>query len=416
MRFYYDEEADDNYRHELYGNAITALVAFPPLMALIAGFLLFPVFQTYISTVAFFPLVSVILVTGIFTPLIKLLIGFFRVQRKPVAYIVFNICFFTTQTLIIILAVGVMHLGLVGQVYSQLTANFLFWLVSLAILLRYTRPMLSAVVLKRLLAFGVPMIPFFVFMWINNSAGRFMLEQSTTLEHVGIFALAAQFSGLLLLFGNALDNALIPNFFRTGARKDGQEVLGMLITRYIALFGILGLVINVCAPPFILLVSKPAYHDAVNYVGLLTLSYWLFVCAKPVVWSLSYSKRTGLLSMTRAASVVLLIAALAITLWVMDLGITGVILAMIIANIFTIVFGYSVSQRLFHLVFPYRKLVVSALAILAGGLIIETIPADSLAARDLIFRGCVLILFTAVPVRILGLHAILSSFRSNRRQ
>ena len=413
MRFYYNENASDEYRRNLYGNATTALIIFPPIVFILIVSLSYPLFDNFLPEIPFFPLIAVILATAIFSPVVKLLTGFLRVQQRPIAFIIFNIVFFTTQMVIIVIAVGLLQLGLKGQVFSQLLTNFLFWVAALYMLFRYSKPRLSTDILRPLLAFGLPMIPFFIFMWITNAAGRFALEHYATLEHVGIFTLAAQFSGLLLMFAVAFDNALLPHFFKVGNNQDGSSVLGKLVIKYIALFGILGLCINVASPPIIILIAKQEYFDAINYLGPLTFAFWLFICTYPITWSLKFSKKTNILSTTRAISALVLICLLVFFLGYMKLSTHGVILSMILVNIMTIVIGFTYSQKEYFLLFERRDLFLMTFIIVAGWIAIEAIPADTLDLHYLLYRLGILAATTVIIIRLLGLHSLNSIFKFN---
>jgi len=82
-----------------------------------------------------------------------------------------------------------------------------FWGIALAIVGRYAKFSFSKELAGKLFLFGLPLIPFFIFLWINEASGRFMLERYASLRDLGIFALALQFSNMLGFLGSALENS-----------------------------------------------------------------------------------------------------------------------------------------------------------------------------------------------------------------
>jgi O-antigen/teichoic acid export membrane protein len=411
MRFFHADHPGEEYQRELYGSAVMLLMVLPPLVAILLGGASFPLFERFIPSLPFFPLVVIVFVTCAFTPLLKLLTGFMRIQQRPVAFIVITAAFFLVQTTLIVVAVGFLGLGLKGQLYSQLLANIVFWVVALFVFARYSRPRFSRPIFRRLLVFGIPMIPFFFFAWINTAAGRFMLERFGSLDAVGIFSLASQFSGIVLMFAVAFDNALLPHFFRVGDQPNGPVELGRLVVRYLAFFGILSLCVNIAAPPVISIVANPDYHEAIRYVSPLTLSVWLFVCTKPVTWSLMHQQKTGALSRVHAISAVVLVGFLLFFLAYLDMGIPGIIASIVLANVFTVMLGYRIAQADYRLEIPWVDLVVSVGTLIAGGYIIAIIPGQPLELMPLLLRLLVFAVVAGISVYRLDLYKFASALR-----
>jgi O-antigen/teichoic acid export membrane protein len=374
MRFWFEPQSGGEDQRAVYGNATVLLLVFPALVLLVLGPLVWFLNTRFVTSIAFFPLVAMVLAIGLFTPFIKLMTGFLRVRRKARAFVLFNLAFFLVQTLSIIGGVVWLDLGLRGQVAAQLATNALFAAIAVAVLLRVAKPRFSADLTRRMLAFGVPLVPFFIASWVNTSAGRFMLERFTDLGSVGILALAAQFAGVMQLAAVAFDNAMMPHFLARAGQPGGAAELGVVINRYLAFLGLMGLAIILLASPVIALVAAAPYQEAARWVAPLTLAAWLAVANQPVVWSLNHAQRTGLLSGIVAVSTVVLLALLWLTLGPLAAGIRGVATAMIAANLVLVASGWLLARR--HLALEIR---VARLAGIVATLLVCGAAIDALA-------------------------------------
>jgi O-antigen/teichoic acid export membrane protein len=412
MRHYFDPGADDPYRQSVYGTATALLMVFPAVVLVALGPLTWLLMTRYVPTVPFFPYVFVVLLTGLFTPISKLLTGLLRARRRPLLFTVFNLAFFLCQTAAIYLALAVLNLGLKGQVLAQLSANGLFAAVALLLLAQYARPRFERGMARDLLGYGLPLLPFFIFLWLYEGAGRFMLEHYADLGRVGIFALAAQFAGLITLTGTALDNVMLPSFLEMAGKDGGARRLGQLILKYVTWLGLLGLVILVVASPTIRIVATEKYYEAEQFIPLLVLAFWLSIGHTPVIWSLNFSKRSATLSALKGLAVALLIGLLALFLGRWQLGINGVAAALIGAHLFNIIVGYGLAQRHFRLEMPLARSCVTVAVLLCGGAVIAWLgPAGF--DRELLALECTVLLATGlIAIRFAGIGNPLRAFRT----
>lgn len=412
MRMYFDTQADLEFRRRLYGSASLLLLVAPPIVLLVFGTAAYYIIDHFLPAVPFIPHTMIVLSIGLFVPMIQLMNGLLRVQQRPILFISLGLSFFIVQTISIVVAIVWLEQGLVGQLYAQLLTNIVFWVIALVILHKHSALSFSTTPGWQLLTLGIPLVPFFIFLWMSNAAGAFLLEQFAGLSEVGIFALASQFSGLLLLIGTALDNALMPHFFKTANDPQAATVLGKLIIKYITLFGVLGLAIIVVAQPVILLiVGNQEYHGAIDYVAPLTLAGWLYLASSPTHWSLTYSKRTGLLALTRGFSAVLLVGLLIFFLKYKGMGIIGVIYALIATNLATALIGYIVAQRHFRIEYPLRDLVLIVLLLVGGGLIITQISPGGIQIGALFAECAILSVIMYVTFKLSGLGSPMKLLR-----
>jgi O-antigen/teichoic acid export membrane protein len=411
MRHYFDPGADEAHRQRVYGTATTLLVAFPAAVLVGLAPVVWYLATRFVPSVPFLPFVLVILLTGLFTPLTKLLQGLLRVRRRAMQFTAFNLAFFAFQTIAIYVALATLGGGLAGQLYAQLLSQALFAIASFALLAAYARPRLDRPMARELLAYGLPLVPFFILLWVYDSAGRFMLEHYGDLGRVGIFALAAQFAGLISLAATALDNVMLPSFLETAHQDGGDRRLGELVCKYIVWLGLLGLVVLVVASPAIRIFGTEPYFEAEHHVAPLVLALWIAVWRTPVTWSLNFSKRSTALSLLNAAGVVTLVALLVVFLGRLGLGIDGVAWSLALAGILNVVLGYAVAQRHFRLRFPVVRFGRAVVVMLAGGGTIAWLGPAGLDWTVLAAEAAVLAVTALAAMRLAGLGNPLLALR-----
>lgn len=406
MRFYFDEGADENRRRAVYGNALILLLVFPALLTLLFLPLVRILALRFVPAVPFAPYFFVAVVISFFAPLQQLVKGLLRVQERPRAFVAFTLSFFLVQTTAIIAAVVGLGAGLAGMLYAQAAVNVLFWAVALVLLRRNSAPAFSPATAKELLLFGLPLVPFFVFTWVNSATGRFLLERYDGLAGVGIFALAAQFSGLLAIIGNAFSNALVPYFYRTAGEEGGGDRLGTFATKYLALFSIIALFILALYRPAVIVMAHSRYHGALPFIPPLVFAGWLNLTYMVFHWSLMHSRKTGLLALLHGAAAALTVALMVYLLKYRALGIDGVVAALVIVELFKNAAGFAASQRFYPIRFRYGRTAAVVLTALAGAALVHLIglrgPLVSATALNILLAGGISLLL----VRLSGVGSI----------
>jgi O-antigen/teichoic acid export membrane protein len=378
MRLYFSAGADEGYRKQVYGNALILLLIFPTVLFLLTLPIGYSLSRRLLPAVPYFPYIFVILLVALCDPVQKLVLGLMRVRRQAKNYVIYTMSLFILETAAVIVAVVVLKKGLKGVVYSQFVAAFIFSGIAAAAVAKFARFSYSKTVSKSLFLFGVPLIPFFIFMWINEASGRFMLERYASLRDLGIFALAVQFSNMLSFLGSALENSMLPYFYETAQNSGGPDVLGRFAGRYFVLFGLVSLLTFAVAQPLVLVAADAKFHEAIVYIPLIVLVGWLNINFNIFYWSLMHSKKTSIISGLVGTSAFLMIVLLYVFLKELRLGIWGVIYAMVAVALGKIAAGYLISQRYFRL-----RLQLPMIGYAAGVIILGAAVIDRLARLDL---------------------------------
>jgi len=306
LRFYYDVGSTSESQQNLYAVATTLLIIWPILLFFSISILSFVYPYNTAWGIPVWPVLLLICGAAAVAPLVSLVNGLLRAQRKPVAFVIFNLSFFTIQAATIVFFVANEKLGIHGQVLGQAVAHSIAFVAALFILRSYSKFKFDLSIVKKLFAFGIPLVPFFVFLWLNTSLGRFVIQDSLNLEKVGIFFLASQFGGILSLIGVSLNNALTPHFYSEANKPGSNQVLGRFVAQYLVAFAFFGLVLFVSTPVLLRFWVSGVYLDSISYIGPMLIANLLYVYTFPIHWCLTYAKKTWTLSAIRVMTTILL--------------------------------------------------------------------------------------------------------------
>lgn len=244
--------------------------------------------------------------------------------------------------------------GLTGVLWGQCLGVVLAAVVALALTRRQYALTLSPHLLRTLVVFGLPLVPGSLGAWFLSAANRYLLAGLTTLDQVGLFAVAARIAAGVSLVIGGFQLAWAPHAYRLARRSDAPQVYARVLVIYLA--GVSGVVLPLVlfAPEIVALASGSAYRGASTLVGPLAYATALYGAA--------YITGVGVYLVERPyfASLGVILAGL-VNLgagWVLipPLGGLGAALAVLVGNGLAPLFLYGVSQRLYPIPYPLRPL------------------------------------------------------------
>ena len=139
----------------------------------------------------------------------------------------------------------------------------------------------SAHTIRRLLAYGIPLVPA-TLVWIIGDLGvRGIVAHEATIASLGLFGLATRLTSPIQLLVVGFGLAWHP-FIYTAAAGRTRDLAVDAATRLAAALGVVAILLTVLAPELVAVIAGPGYEGAVNVVpglaagmvlfGLITLS------------------------------------------------------------------------------------------------------------------------------------------------
>jgi O-antigen/teichoic acid export membrane protein len=219
----------------------------------------------------------------------------------------------------------------------------------------------SVPVLKKFLAFGIPMILALMGNSLLVYSQTAILTIFVTLEQVGLYNIALPTANLLTFFETAFITVLVPMVSELWAKNDNKRIEAGLemIYRYIIIFLLPLVLVMVSYPDFI--ISK---LYGIQYVGASMTLVILSLAA--IFWTMASINFSTLIALnrTKAYSKIIFSGAIVNTIFcfvlIPYLGIIGAAISTMIINIFMLIFSFLEVRKYLALHFPVMHWLKSA--------------------------------------------------------
>jgi O-antigen/teichoic acid export membrane protein len=272
----------------------------------------------------------------------------------------------------------VFHLGLNGALIGNLAASVLSGLFTAAVLLRAAGIQLSTQYLKEVATFALPYIPTVVFVYVISNADRLALIHFGAMASLGLLALAAKIGELaLMVLAGPVDNVWSPYALSVFGEADGPKKIGVMYTKFVAMYIFMALGASLAAPIGVSLLAKSDYAFAARLVPIVALAWVFNVLTTLSDIGILISKKTWLKPM--ASGLVSVIAVALQLLLTPRFGVFGAAAATALSYMVLFLIIRIVSQRSYRMVTRPRDFLVitlsAAVALLVGAQISYAYPS-----------------------------------------
>jgi O-antigen/teichoic acid export membrane protein len=277
------------------------------------------------------------------------------------------------------------------------------------------RPSFSRRVLRRALAYGVPLVPASVSMWVLLASDRLILAKLSSTAELGLYSVALGAASLLVLADSAFGQAWFPYaaHLYEEAPAAAPRVYGRVLKYVLVAFGFAALLVTVFAHAILVLLSQPEFYAGALGVGPLAIGAVGLVAARVTSLGIVLSGRTAYVTVMLSLAAVLNV--LLNLVLVPPYGFVGSAIATAIAYAAAAVGQMVVSERLLPVVEYDRRsllsvVLLSVVLVTAASLLNRFSPPHELLLR----LGLVLLFPAALLVvrpfddeeRALGLAAV----------
>jgi O-antigen/teichoic acid export membrane protein len=205
--------------------------------------------------------------------------------------------------------------------------------------------------LKRMLKYGLPLVPASIMFFFMNSANRFVLNAYTTLEDTGIFSMMNSVASIFLLITSSILIAWPPYSMIIAKRKDAEIIFARVTIILFVLLTPLAFLFWSVSDIVILLFSKPVYLRGENAVILLVIQHILNLLYYCVAIGLTLKEKT--IYITIGYSIAAIIAVLVSFPLCKYYGIFGAALSSCIGYLVSTFYVALKSQQFYPV--PYKK-------------------------------------------------------------
>jgi O-antigen/teichoic acid export membrane protein len=296
----------------------------------------------------------------------------FRAREEPARYIMVTIAQVMLSLGLNITFVIALHKGVLGILEGNLITAASVYLVLLASIIRRAGFGFSSEELKRMLAFGLPLVPSGLSMWVLTLSDRYFLQFLSTPTELGLYSLGYKFglviSGLLV---GPLQLAFLPFTFSIAKEKNAREVYSRVFTYFMLIAVFAALVLSVLSREVLAIMATPAFHNAYKVIPLIALSYVLYGCYFVLMVGINLHAKTKYLAVFVVAAAILNLG-LNYAL-IPHYGMMGAAVATLISYVSLPISSYLLSQRYYSVKYEWGRVAKICIAfgvIFAGSLFI----------------------------------------------
>jgi len=293
-------------------------------------------------------------------------------REQPTRYALITISQAVISIALNIVFVVVLHKGVLGILEATLIAAAIIYLFLIAVLIRRAGFSFSRDELKRMLAFGLPLVPAGLSFWILTLADRYFLQFLSTPQELGLYSLGYKFGLVVsgLVVGPFL-YAWSPFAFSIFKEKTAKQVYSRAFTYFVLVSILAALALSVLSREALSIMATSAFHDAYKVIPLIAVSYVLYGCFQ--ILGVGF----GLMAKTRYSALIVAVAAISNLglnyLLIPDYGMMGAAWATFISYLALAALGFVVSRRFYAVNYEWgrvTKICIVAAVIFAGSFFI----------------------------------------------
>jgi O-antigen/teichoic acid export membrane protein len=362
-RYFYDSD-DFAYRKKIISTVFTfrllwgiVIVAICALSVNLFNHFLFaesvPVFYFYIVFLAAF-----------FGVILSVSTTLYRLLMQPKRYITITILQSLLAPVLIIFFVIYVGLGIFGYLLGYSLAILLLCVFSYIQLHQYLALEYSPDLMKKVLLFGIPLMPTTISIWIINFSDRFFLIQFAGLAAVGLFAIGSKISLSIGLITSAFRLSWTPYAQSIVNHSDAKHFFQMVSLAYIVGLSFVILILTGLSKIVLQVFTTPEYYDGYVVIGILAYSavfYGFYTISSLGTW---FAEKTAYVTVAIVLSAIcnIILNFLLIPVY----GILGAAIATLFGQIFGNVIVLYIGEHVYPIGFDFGKLSATVLITCIG--------------------------------------------------
>ncbi len=362
MRFYGDFD-DENKRRQFTGTLMLFTLAWASLLVVLLNILGPALLNHIYREVRFEPYLRVGTWIALCNTIGILPLAMLQMQQRPGMHRLFAMSTFALNAGFTLFFVIYLRMGAYGALLGQLIGAGAAAGAYLVLIRRHIELKIVRNMLKLCLAFSLPLLVCALGGWAMDTSNRIFIERLISLDQLGLFNLASQFSMILTYLLSGVGLAFAPLFYETVKMPGGKAVLARFGVLYIAAAAGFTLAVAVFSGPAIRLLTQPRFHDSARIVPILALTQALTAFWQLIVYPVMLKERTSWLMI-----LVLISAAISIGLnfWLVPVfGVIGAALASLGGNLVLNAIVFLLSRRVYPVPYDYRRMGIALIVALA---------------------------------------------------
>lgn len=344
-RFYFDHSNDESHRNLVVSTTLISYFAIATLILIcaypLARLIVFIIFGSndYVNLFVF------AFAGLIFTLLFEIVVGYAVIRKKVWTY--FSMALAKAMLFIAcnIVLVVYIRLGVPGIIYATAGSLGVISVFLTILILRHTGLKFSWVLCKRMLLYGLPLIPSSFANAALPVVERHFLNLLAGPSAVGIYSLGHRLASMLQMFiAKPFSEIFFVRRFETLAKGEDQNVFNRILLLFIALMTTCALGLSLFAHEIVNLISPSEYLAILPSIPILGLCFILSSLNLNIEIGIAYMKKTWAIPLI---GLVVLVSSIPANYFLIGrYGILGASLALLLVNTLRIVTTVAINSIL----------------------------------------------------------------------
>lgn len=268
-----DESRDSEvYKKKVIGNILIASAVSYSLVVIILLAFGQLILGKVLNDIPFYPYIQYSVIGLIFSLFVNLYRNYLKATHKGRASFVFDTAFFLSNIVLNLFFVVVMKTDVIGIIYSTVICGVIYSAISIYQFLKVSTFSFDKEILKSLLRYSVPLLPY---IWLGlgiETVSTFFLNYEIGKDASGIFYIAVTFAGIFSTIKESIISAITPWFFEFYNSK--KYLISKLVNHILWAGAIFCFGISVFSYEALhILSNNPNLIDGWMYVPLLVIGY-----------------------------------------------------------------------------------------------------------------------------------------------
>jgi O-antigen/teichoic acid export membrane protein len=217
-----------------------------------------------------------------------------RNRFRAKEFMLFNLATAILTISLAVLFVLVFDLGVAGALLGAALASLVMIPLRLWVIRDLLSRSFSMQFLKKLLIFGLPLVPMNIAFWLFSNADRLMLARLASLEEVGIYSIAGSMAAVIMLLQNAIGLSWLPHGIKTYEEDQimAAQVFRKIMITFLAGSGFIITGFVALAQEVLFILVPPAYYAAFTVIPFLAAGFIFFTSAHVSVVAIMVKNKT----------------------------------------------------------------------------------------------------------------------------
>lgn len=275
FKFYFDYESNKE-KNEVMSTALIFNMVTSGLLAFLMTFFAEKLCLVILGNTEYTLFFKIISITLIMEVSLNVPLLYLRAKERSIFFTGFSIFRLLIGLILNIYFVAILKMAVKGVLLTALISGLIAAGILIPLTLKEVGWRFSFTKLKKILPYGLPVIPASLCTTAIGFSDRFFLRYFSGLQELGLYSLGYKFGSVIhILITVPFNIGWIAFIFPTQKKENAAEIFSKILTYLMLLLIFVGLCISVLIKDILKIIATPSFFDAYKIVPLIVLGYIL---------------------------------------------------------------------------------------------------------------------------------------------